>query len=144
MSSSTRLRAILCADWSKDQAKRDVYLADVERREVRRLSGSWTAASVIDVARGAAGEGTALATFDAPIGVPISYFSSEKPPSEEYLRNLKLATRMRRAMVKEAALQISDLDDAAIQDLLGMVKYIRSAQQAERDHSPASEDEPTE
>lgn len=77
-------------------------------------------------------------------GVPISYFSSEKPPSEEYLRNLKLATRMRRAMVKEAALQISDLDDAAIQDLLGMVKYIRSAQQAERDHSPAPEDESTE
>jgi transcriptional regulator with XRE-family HTH domain len=74
--------------------------------------------------------------------VPISYFSSEKPPSEEYLRNLKLATRLRRAMVKEAALQISDLDDAAIQDLLGMVKYIRTARkklpiQAEQEGEPA-------
>jgi transcriptional regulator with XRE-family HTH domain len=76
--------------------------------------------------------------------VPISYFSSEKPASEEYLQNLRLATRLRRAKVKEAALQISDLDDAAIQDLLGMVKYIRTARQAERDHSPAPEDESTE
>ena len=62
-------------------------------------------------------------------GVPISYFSSEKPPSEEYLQNLRLATKLRRAKVKEAALQISDLDDAAIQDLLDIVKYIRVARQ---------------
>ena len=70
-------------------------------------------------------------------GVPISYFSSEKPPSEEYLQNLRLATKLRRAKVKEAALQISDLDDAAIQDLLGMVKYIRTAQQK----SPRSDEQ---
>ncbi|HDQ73062.1 MAG TPA: hypothetical protein ENN19_13355 [Chloroflexi bacterium] len=72
--------------------------------------------------------------------VPISYFSSEKPPSEEYLKNLRLARRFRRTMVKEAALQISDLDDAAIQDLLGMIKYIRAAQQAEQE-KPAPTDQ---
>ncbi len=69
-----RLRAIACADWSKDPRKREVYLADVERREVRRLPGPWTAAGVIEAARQAAGDGAALATFDAPIGVPISYW----------------------------------------------------------------------
>ena len=72
--SSTRLRAILCADWSKDQRKREVYAADVERREVRRLVGSWTVAKVVEAAREAAREGAALATFDAPIGVPVSYW----------------------------------------------------------------------
>jgi len=71
---STRLRAILCADWSKHTRKREVYVADVERREVRRLAGTWTAARVIEAAREAAGDGVALATFDAPIGVPISYW----------------------------------------------------------------------
>jgi len=65
-------------------------------------------------------------------GVPISYFTSVEPFSEETVRNLKLAGRLRRAMVKEAALQISELDDPAIRDLLGMVKYIRSAQAADR------------
>ena len=70
----TRLRAILCADWSKDARKREVYLADVERREVRRLVGTWTASAVIEAARRAAGDGAALATFDAPIGVPTSYW----------------------------------------------------------------------
>ena len=72
--SEPRLSAILCADWSKSRRKREVYAADVERREVRRLAGTWTAAGVIEAARKAAGDGSALATFDAPIGVPISYW----------------------------------------------------------------------
>jgi hypothetical protein len=69
-----RLRAILCADWSRERRKREVYLADTRRREVRRLEGPWTAARVIEAAREAAGDDAALATFDAPIGVPISYW----------------------------------------------------------------------
>lgn len=69
-----RLRAILCADWSKDPRHREVYLADVVQREVRRLDAEWTAAAVIDAAREAAGDGVALATFDAPLGVPISFW----------------------------------------------------------------------
>ncbi len=72
--SKPRLSAILCADWSKDMRKREVYAADVEGREIHRLAGTWTAASVIEAARKAAGDGSALATFDAPIGVPISYW----------------------------------------------------------------------
>jgi hypothetical protein len=72
--SKPRLSIILCADWSKDMRKREVYAADVERREVRRLAGTWTAAGVIEAARKAVGDGAALATFDAPIGVPSSYW----------------------------------------------------------------------
>lgn len=72
--SEPRLSAILCADWSKSRRKREVYAADVARREVRRLAGPWTAGGVIEAARKAAGGGSALATFDAPIGVPISYW----------------------------------------------------------------------
>jgi len=64
----------------------------------------------------------ALAAF---FGVPIAYFTAAESPSGEAARNLKLAGRLRRAMVKEAALQISDLDDPAIRDLLEIVKYIR-------------------
>ena len=72
--STPRLRAVLCADWSKDPRRREVYLADVQQREVRRLAGSWTAAAVIDAAREVAGDGAALAGFDAPLGVPASYW----------------------------------------------------------------------
>ena len=72
--SDRSLRAILCADWSKSLNRREVYLADVESRHVRRLEGRWTAQAVIAAAREAANGGTALATFDAPIGVPESYW----------------------------------------------------------------------
>jgi hypothetical protein len=80
--STTRLRALLCADWSKDPRKREVYAADVEGREVRRLAGTWTAAGVIEAARQAAGDGAALATFDAPIGVPLSYWERLRQVSD--------------------------------------------------------------
>ncbi len=70
--------AILCADWSKKATKREVYAASPGQRRVGRLlppAGGWTvglvlAAAEVSRARG----GAALVGFDAPIGVPESYW----------------------------------------------------------------------
>jgi hypothetical protein len=72
--SQPHLSAILCADWSKSMGRREVYAADVETRQIRRLEGTWTGAAVVEAARELAGDGSALATFDAPLGVPSSYW----------------------------------------------------------------------
>ena len=69
-----KLSAILCADWGKEKAKRSIYVADVESRIVRRVSAeAWSVTSVLAQADRLASTGSALATFDVPIGVPTSY-----------------------------------------------------------------------
>jgi transcriptional regulator with XRE-family HTH domain len=65
-------------------------------------------------------------------GVPIAYFSSEEPLSEEFLEDLRLATKLREMGVADIALQASDLDETAKRDILGMIHYIRTARRVER------------
>lgn len=68
------LSAILCADWGKDSSKRAVYVADVSARMVRRVrSDAWSVAGVLAEARRWTSNGSVLATFDAPLGLPESY-----------------------------------------------------------------------
>ena len=69
--------AILCADWSKQPTKREVYAAWPAERRVSRLlppAGGWTVALVLAAAEGLrALAGSVLVGFDAPIGVPESF-----------------------------------------------------------------------
>ena len=69
---------VLCADWSKEAKKREVYCAWPAERRVAWLppTATWTMASVLaEARRHAVGSGgAALVGFDAPIGVPRSYW----------------------------------------------------------------------
>jgi transcriptional regulator with XRE-family HTH domain len=66
-------------------------------------------------------------------GVPVTYFSSEEPRSDEYLKTLRLATRLRQGGVVDIALEAIDLDEAGKRDLLGMLRYIKTTQRYERE-----------
>ena len=69
--------AILCADWAKESGKRAVYVADVPTRTIRRLAGNrWSLSAVLDEAKRLSGQGSVLATFDLPLGVPKSYLDT--------------------------------------------------------------------
>ena len=66
---------IICADWSIDARRREVYRARVSRRAVNRLlppAGGWTLASLVGAARAEAQGGSALVGIDVPLGVPAS------------------------------------------------------------------------
>jgi diadenosine tetraphosphate (Ap4A) HIT family hydrolase len=71
------LRAILCADWSKDSARRAAYVADVPARLVKRLgSGPFALRSLLDAATGYAKDGPVLVGIDAPLGAPRSLLAA--------------------------------------------------------------------
>jgi hypothetical protein len=70
-------RVIVCADWSKNRGKREVYAASPRARRVWRVSpppGRWTLDTVVAAAtRLEPGlGGSALVGFDAPFGLPAS------------------------------------------------------------------------
>ena len=68
---------LLCADWSKGQKGRALYVANVMKREVRRISKiPFTIDSALAQARELAKEGTVLLSFDLPLGLPESFLSS--------------------------------------------------------------------
>jgi hypothetical protein len=72
--------AILCADWSKKPRRREVYAARIAERRVGRLAppqGGWNLSRVLAAAERLRQElgGALLVGFDAPIGVPRSYWS---------------------------------------------------------------------
>jgi hypothetical protein len=74
---------IVCADWSKYPAKRAVWVAAPTTKEVRRLDPtpgqSWTVARILErTARLVGTAGSALISFDAPIGVPESYLTAAR------------------------------------------------------------------
>ncbi len=78
------LSAILCADWGKEFKKRAVYVADVSGRVVQRIPGDdWSVARVLEEAERRASSGSALATFDAPLGVPESYLAAIRRLSKD-------------------------------------------------------------
>lgn len=76
---------MLCADWSKDPAKREVYAASVARRRVWRIkppSGGWNVKTALDSAsRLRVGRSPVLVGFDAPIGVPASFLKLTGAPT---------------------------------------------------------------
>lgn len=59
--------------------------------------------------------------------VPVSYFFDEAP-SPDYVQELKLAARLRKAGVAHIALRASDLDARGRQAVLEMIEYVRKAQ----------------
>ena len=71
---SNEIDRVLCADWSKDVSKRAVYEVMVSERLIRRVAGQdWTVSSVLQLA---SGQSKTLVTFDAPLGVPASFFDA--------------------------------------------------------------------
>jgi hypothetical protein len=69
---------VLCADWSKDPKKREVYAASAAEKRIGRLqppTGGWSVANVfLETERlRPAGGPPVLVGFDAPIGVPRSF-----------------------------------------------------------------------
>jgi len=86
--------AILCADWSKRAAKREVYAAWPAEKRVSRLwppAGGWTVATVLAAAEGLrARGGSVLVGFDAPIGAPASFLRAVGGASfPAWLRSLR-------------------------------------------------------
>ena len=82
--------AILCADWGKESQKRAVYVADVTAQVVRRVSATgWSVVRVLEEAKRWTATGAVLAPFDAPLGVPASYFAAfgrhHAPPPANFL-----------------------------------------------------------
>jgi len=71
------LRAIICADWSRNSARRAAYVADIPTRLVKRLgSGPFTLRSLVDTASAYPGEGSVLVGIDAPLGAPRSLLAA--------------------------------------------------------------------
>lgn len=77
--------AIFCADWSGRPGRgREVYVARLSSREVRRVAPpeeGWTVATVLAAAR-AEGSGNVLVGFDAPIGLPRSLARALEVPTD--------------------------------------------------------------
>ena len=65
----------LAADWAKDSLKRSVYLADVSKRVVRRMTPDmpWTLGRVLALGETLSVDGPVVVGFDVPLGVPESY-----------------------------------------------------------------------
>ncbi len=71
------LRAILCADWSKDSVRRAAYVADVPARLVKRLGrGPFALQSLVHAAANYSAEGPVLVGIDAPLGAPRSLLAA--------------------------------------------------------------------
>jgi hypothetical protein len=68
---------LLCADWSKEQKGRAVFVADVRKREVRSVRVfPLTVDTALARAREFAENGNVLLSFDVPLGLPHSFFSA--------------------------------------------------------------------
>jgi diadenosine tetraphosphate (Ap4A) HIT family hydrolase len=67
------LSAIICADWSKDSARRAACVAEVSTRLVKSLGrGPFTLLSLVDAAAAYSGAGSVLVGVDVPLGAPRS------------------------------------------------------------------------
>jgi transcriptional regulator with XRE-family HTH domain len=67
----------------------------------------------------------ALAEF---FGVPTDYFSSNRPMTQEFEQDLKLAAALRQAGVQRIALRSKDLNEEGRKAVLEVIKHIRRAQ----------------
>jgi hypothetical protein len=65
--------AILCADWSKDVSRREVYVAKVLERTIQRLGPArWDFAKLAAAAQASRGYRSVLVGIDVPLGIPRS------------------------------------------------------------------------
>ena len=71
------LSAIICADWSKDSARRAAYVAEVASRSIKCLGrGPFTLTSLVARATAYSGSGPVLVGVDAPLGAPRSLLAT--------------------------------------------------------------------
>lgn len=88
-----------------------------------------------------------LAALCRFFGVSITYFFSDEPEAEAYVKDLRLARALREAGVEQIALRASELDEDSRQDVLKIIEYVRKAQGLEdstregpQDEQPTKED----
>lgn len=71
--------AIICADWSRNPANRQAWLAEPEERRLRPLRGSsWTFRMLVEAGVCMLRGSFVLVAFDAPIGIPASYLDAAR------------------------------------------------------------------
>ena len=65
------------ADWSKNQKKRSVYIADIEERTIRKAptSGNWNLKALLDLANDLRQNGPVLIGVDVVLGVSKGYWN---------------------------------------------------------------------
>lgn len=69
----------ISADWSKDPGKRSVYIADLQKRHIRKGKPSgafWNLDALLEKSRDLSQEGPVLIGIDAVLGVPEGYWHS--------------------------------------------------------------------
>lgn len=80
-------RIFLCCDWGKESDKRAVYLADTRTRRIRCAGKNpfrsatgmpWSVREALACARQFAAANPVVLAFDAPLGIPLSYFHAAK------------------------------------------------------------------
>ncbi len=86
---------IICADWSKEPARRAVYLANLSDRVVRRVAAEvHEVRALLSYANGLGGR--TLVAFDAPLGLPESFITAVRaagaPPAAGFLDWLSTAS----------------------------------------------------
>ena len=67
----------ISADWSKSPDKRSVYIADLQKRRIRRgkpSGASWDLNALLETSRDLSQEGPVLIGIDAVLGVPVGYW----------------------------------------------------------------------
>ena len=69
---ATPFSAFISADWSKEEEKRSVHIADPHGRRIRYKGTGWTLKTLLDLARDQ--DGPVLVGVDAALGVPDSYW----------------------------------------------------------------------
>ena len=63
------------ADWSKDESKRSVHVADLDARRIRReVCAGWNLKRLLELAGKLARRGSVLVGVDAALGVPAGYW----------------------------------------------------------------------
>ena len=75
------IATVLCADWAGSARGREVFSAVVGERSVRRIpvpAGGWDVEAAVKVARDCSTTGGVLLGFDAPLGVPRSFWEAAR------------------------------------------------------------------
>lgn len=74
------LEFVVSADWSKDESKRSVHVADVRARTITEQHGKWSLAALLEEARRLSdgGRHRVLIAMDLAIGVPAGFWEAVK------------------------------------------------------------------
>jgi hypothetical protein len=113
------LANVLCADWSKSAAKREVYSASLAQRTVERVApppAGWTVATLLAEAEARTAAGRVLVGFDAPIGVPSSYWNAARASREDWVRAPHFTDWLPLAVASPGFLEpVRSLDDWSVE-----------------------------